>query len=76
MFSVVDNIEPQHRILYKKSFEGTAMKQNPSKHLNDYLAAQGIFLDKMVEQNKASIAKEGITNETLVKPATTVIETL
>lgn len=78
-FYVDDNNEPQHRVLYKKSFEGTAIKQNPSKHLNDYLAGQGIFLDKMMEENKNSVINDTITSNTtstVKQTQPTVIETL
>lgn len=51
-FYVDDDNKPQHRILYKKSFEGTPLKQNPSKHLLDYLSAQGIFLENAIEESK------------------------
>lgn len=54
-FYVDEDNKPQHRVLYKKSFEGTPLKQNPSKHLLDYLGAQGIFLENAIEETKGDI---------------------
>lgn len=58
-FYVDDDNKPQHKVLYKKGFEGTPIKQNPSQHLLDYLGAQGIFLDNVIEETK----KEDINKE-------------
>ena len=45
-FYVDDDNKPQSKVLYKKGFDGIPKKENPSKYLIEYLAAQNIQLDK------------------------------
>lgn len=83
-FYVDEDNKPQHRTLYKKSFEGIPLKQNPSKYLLEYLSAQGIFLDHMIEETKTDQVEENGTtihaNTTIppkeVPTTSTTIETL
>ena len=89
-FYVDDDNKPQHKILYKKGFEGTPIKQNPSQHLLDYLGAQGIFLDNVIEETKkedinkkaqgssqpADNCSKPVVEQPTIVPAAPTIETL
>ena len=45
-FYVSDKNEADSNILYRKTTNGTVIRNNPSKYLLDYLEVQGVFLPK------------------------------
>ena len=68
-FYVDDDNKPQSRVLYKKGFDGIPKKQNPSKYLLDYLAAQNIKLgDFKIENEVNDISNTDSNNINVVLP--------
>ena len=45
-FYVDDDNKPQVNIIYQKTLDGRFTLNNPTKHLRDYLAIQGVILDE------------------------------
>lgn len=48
-FYVTEDNKPESNTIYRKTAAGSVIRNNPSKHLIDYLEVQGVFLPKEME---------------------------